>query len=312
MKKRLILIVAAVVIIAVFCVVRDLVIKNVVAAMAGDVIGAPVQIDGFSLSLIRQSVKISGLRIYNPPGFPPDILVDIPLTSVSCDVIALARGKIHLREVTLDLKEICLVKNKERKLNVDELKIVEKVKAMKPVKQMPMQLDVVQLHIGRVVNKDYSVNGAPAVAVHEVNIRKAYKNITSAQQLAALIIAEPLKTAGIRGLAVYGATILTGVAMFPVAATLAVTGKDYAQASYTVSWEVAYAAGLGVLKASGTVQKEDKASGVIIAQVRGTSMTLKLAREKTKLQITVSARKYFLPRPDEAAGIIYLISDKLK
>ncbi|MBP7216595.1 MAG: hypothetical protein KBA46_04850, partial [Candidatus Omnitrophica bacterium] len=178
---------------------------------------------------------------------------------------------------------------------------------------IPMQMDVVHLAIRNVIRKDYSVSGPETIKVCEIGIKKTYKNITSAQQLAALIIAEPLKAAGIQGLSVYGVSILTGVAALPVAAAFTLAGKDYAQAEYDVSWDKAYVVGLSALQAAGSIKKEDKAAGVISAEVKGTQVTLKLKKvSERSTQITISARKFLLPQPEVAAGVMYRISDNLK
>ena len=70
-------------------------------------------------------------------------------------------------------------------MNVDQLKVVRqgKVQRGKPAEQMPMQIDMLTLGIGRIVSKDHFPGGEPIVKVYDINIRKSYKNITSAQQL---------------------------------------------------------------------------------------------------------------------------------
>jgi hypothetical protein len=213
-----------------------------------------------------------------------------------------------------------MVKNKEGKLNVDSLKIIEEQKAgakgeraKKPKKEMAIQIDLANLAIGRIVSKDYSLEGPPAIKVYDVNLNKSYKNITSVQQLAALIISEPLKAAGIQGLKVYAVSMLTGVAALPVSAVLTFAGKDYAQASFNVTVDKAYAAGLQVLKQMGVIKKENKADGIINAVVNGANVTFKLKKvNNTTTEITVSARKLGLPKPEVASGVIYQITDKLK
>lgn len=310
MRKKIKLIILAVAVLFGFCLVRDFLVKSLIGTVASSVTGAPTRVGGLSLSVIRQSVKISNFRMYSPKGFPKDILVDIPRISVAYDLGAFITGKIHLREITLELKEAGLVKNKEGRSNVDSLNIAE---AKKPAKEMPMRIDLVNLAIGRIVSKDYSVEGPPAVKVYEVNLKKSYNNITSAQQLAALIISEPLKAAGVQGLKAYAASMLTGVAALPVSAVFKFAGKDYAQASFNLTMEKAYNEGLGALKQMGTVKEENKADGIISAEIKGASVTFKLKKlNDAAVEITVSARKFGFPRPEVASGVIYQLTDRLK
>ncbi|MFA5144534.1 MAG: hypothetical protein WC723_00785 [Candidatus Omnitrophota bacterium] len=314
--QKIKIIVLAVILLFGFCLVRDFLIKSLVGTIATSVTGAPTNVGGLSLSIIRQSVKISNLKMYNPKGFPKDVLVDIPRMGATCNIGAFITGKIHLRQLNLEIKEIGLVKNKEGKLNVDSLKIsAEKSggKEKKPAKELSMRIDIVTLGMGRVVSKDYSVEGQPVVKVYDINLKKSYKNITSAHQLTALIISEPLKAAGVRGLKMYGVSMLTGVAALPVAAALTFGGKDYAQASFKVTPDRAYDAGLEVLKQMGTVRNEDKAGGTINAEVNGAKVTFKLKKiNDTTTEITVSARKYMFPEPEIAGGVLYQVLDKLQ
>ncbi|MBI4706495.1 MAG: hypothetical protein HY761_01015 [Candidatus Omnitrophica bacterium] len=314
MKKKFIIILICFLSLVVFCVVRDFVIKNIITVVVTNVTGAPTNVGGFSLSVIRQSVKITNFKMYSPEGFPRDIMIDIPLMRVSCDLPSILKGKIYLKELVLDLREMGLVKNKEGKLNVDSLKISQaKGEVKKSTKQMPIQIDLVQLNIGRVVNKDYSAQGGPVIKVYDVGVKKTYKNISSIQQLIALIIAESLKAAGIRGLGIYGVSMLTGVAALPVAAAFTFGGKDYAQQDYSISWDRAYDVGLAVLKESGRIGNENKATGVISADVGGVQVTFKLQKiSNNSTRVTVSARKFILPQPEVAAGVMYRISEKLK
>jgi len=320
MKKKIKIIVLVVVIILGFSLFRDVLLKSLIGTVATGVTGAPTQIGGFSLSLLKQTVKISDFKMYNPAGFPRDILVDIPKIAVSFNAAALLKGKVHVKQVDFELKEVGMVKNKEGKLNVDSLKVIEEQKAetaekekKKPAKEMAIQIDLANLAIGRIVSKDYSVEGPPAIKVYDVNLNKSYKNITSVQQLAALIGSEPLKAAGIQGLKVYGVAMLTGVAALPVAAAFTFAGKDFARTSIKVTLDKAYDTGLLVLKEMGEVKKENKPGGTISAVIRGASVAFKLKKvDEATTEVTVSARKLGLPQPEVASGVIYEMSEKLK
>jgi hypothetical protein len=313
MKKKLILVLVFFIAVTAFCVVRDLVIRGVVGVVTTNVVGAPTHIGGFSLSILRQSVKITDFKMYSPPGFPHEVMVDIPLAYVSCDIFSFFSGKIHLKELTFNLKELTLTTNKEGKSNVNSLKIVEEGKGKKFPKLPPMQMDLIQLNIGRIVEKDYSVHGPLAIKVHDVDIKRTYKNVNSLQQLIALLIAEPLKAAGINKLSQYGVSMLTGVAALPVAVAFTLAAKDYARQGYNASWSKAYEVSLSALKEAGTVKSENKETGIISAEVMGAQITLKLAKLSWfKTLITISARRFLLPQPEVAGGVMYRISDKLK
>ena len=313
MKKILTIILIVVIALFVIGILKDMVIKSVVTVVASKVTGAPVHIDGFSLGVFNQTVKISGLKIYNPRTFSKGILINIAKANVTYDMGALLKKKIHLANAVFDLKEMGLEKNKEGKLNVDSLNVAKKEPVGKQALQMPLSIDMFKLDMGRLIFKDFSIGKEPSVQVYDINIHRVYKNITSAEQLAALIMAEPMKAAGIQGAKIYGAALLSGVAFLPVAAAVTFAGRDSVNQDLNSGFDNAYNVSLMVLKQMGKVNKEDRAGAAISAKVNGTDVSLKLKKiSNRKTQVTISARKYFLPKPEIAGGVLYKISEKIK
>lgn len=305
-----------IVVICIFAIgiIKDQIIKSVITVAATQVLGSPVHINGFSLGIFKQSVKISGFKIYNPKGFPRGILVDLPKINVVYDLRALLKQKLHLSFVEIELKEMGLVKNSNGQLNVDSLEVVKRGKNQqaKPSKQIPMQLDVVKLGIGRIVLKDYSAGGE-VIKVYDMNINKNYKNITSAQQLAGLILAEAMRSAGIEGAKIYGVTMLAGVAVLPVAVAAKFMGKDSVQDVFRGSFSHVFEVSLNVLKRMGRVTEEDKSRGILGAEIGGAQVSLVFTKKAdNKIGVVISARKYLLPKPEIAGGVLYEVSEKLK
>jgi len=318
MKKKFSFAVLIIVILVIFSFLRDFAIKSIVQTVITNVTGAPTDIGNLSLSIIGRSVTITNFKIYNPKGFPREILADIPKIEVALNILPIFQGKIHLRTITLNIKEIGLTKNKDGVQNVDALKISQKKKeagkkeGMKSSQGINLQIDIANLAMGRIINKNYSVY-PPVVRVFDINLKKTYKDIKSVQQFAALIISEPLKAAGIGGLKVYGAAMLTGVAALPIAAAFTFAGKDYAEEYVSAPLEKTYAVAQKILQESGKIKKEDKTGSIINAEVGGAGVTLKLTTfNNKKTHIIVFARKFGLPKPEIASGIIYKIINELK
>ena len=249
--------------------------------------------------------------MYNPSGFPEGILVSCPKIKVIYDPATLLKQKRHFLLVEIELKELGLAKNKEGKLNVDSLKIVQQPKSSSP--PTPMQIDLVTLSIGKIVYKDYTVGTEPGVRVYDVNKNKSYKSIPTAQQLALLVLAEPMKDAGIRGAQIYGVALVAGVAVLPVAVAATFIGKDNVQQIIDVRFEHVYKISLEVVKRMGTITKDDASNGVIKANINGTMVALMFRKNPdNKTEITISARKYMFPKLDIAGGVLYQILDKLQ
>jgi uncharacterized protein involved in outer membrane biogenesis len=308
MKKILIVLGIAAIFLVCITIFKNLIIKSVVTTAASRITGAPVHIDGFSLNILSSTIHISGFKMYNPSGFPEGILVSCPKIKAIYDRAALFKQKRHFLLVEIELKEMGLTKNKEGKLNVDSLKIARQPKSSSST---PMQIDLLTLSIGRIVYKDYTIGTEPRVRVYDVNRYKSYKGIPTAQQLALLVLAEPMKAAAIKNAEIYGVAMLAGVAVLPVGVVATFIGKDSVRQIIDVSFEYAYEVSLEVVKRMGRLTKDDAPNGAIKANINGAMVALQLRKKADKkTEITISARKYMLPKPDAAGGVLYQILDK--
>lgn len=313
MKKLFIALGIAVISLACVTVFKDLIIKSVVTKAASRMTGATVHMDSFSLNILSSTIHISGFKMYNPGGFPEGVLVSCPNIKVIYDRAAILKKPRHFLLVEIELKELGLTKNKDGKLNVDSLKIAQQPESSPAPPPTPMQIDLVTLSIGKVVYKDYTTGAEPSVRVYEVNKHKSYKGVPTAQQLVLLVLAEPMKAAAIKNARIYGVAMLTGVAVLPVAAAATLIGKDYVQQTIDARLEHVYAMSLEAVKQMGRITKDDASGGVIKAKIKGATVALRLRKSAdNKTEITVSARKYMLPKLDIAGGVLYQILDKLQ
>ncbi len=291
-------------------ILKNLIIKSVLTSAASRITGAPVHMDRFQLNILSSTIHISGFKMYNPSGFPEGILVSCPKIKVIYDRATLFKQKRHFLIVEIELKEMGLTKNKEGKLNVDSLKIVQQSKSSPPI---PMQIDLLTLSIGKIVYKDYTIGTEPSVRVYDVNRHKSYKGIPTAQQLALLVLAEPMKAAAIKNAQIYGVAFVAGVAVLPVAVAATFIGKDSVQQIIDASFEHVYEISLEVVKRMGTITKHDASGGVIKVNINGAMVALILRKGvDNKTEITISARKYMFPKLDIAGGVLYQILDKLQ
>jgi len=315
MKKMVVILIAIILALFVIGIVKDQIIKGIVTVAASKIAGAPVHIEGFSLGVLSRTVRISGFKIYNPEGFSKSILIDLSKINVSYDPGALLKKKLHLVSAEIEIREMSLEKNKEGKMNVDALKVAKQgeKKEQKPAEQMPMQIDVFKLGIGKIIVKDYRSGKEPVISAYEINIHKTYKNITSVQQLAALIMTEPMKAAGIQGAKIYGVAALAGAAILPVGIAAAFAGKDSVQQEFASGFDDVYAAALAVLQKKGKITAEDKSNGIIKAEINSAGVGLKINKKSAnKTEVVASAREFLFPKPEIAGGVLYEISEKFK
>ncbi len=247
--------------------------------------------------------------MYNPRGFPEGLLVSCPKINVILDRASLFNHKPHFLLVEVDLKEMVLTKNKEGKLNVDSLKVVHPSGSSPSV---PLQIDILNLSIGKIVYKDYTVGTYPSVRVFDVNRHQTYKSIPTARQLAVLVLSEPMKAAAIKDAEIYGVALVAGVGMLPVAVVATFTSKDSVEQSVDAGIEDVYKISLQVVRGMGTITKDDESNGVIKADINGSTVALQLRKgADNKTKITISARKYMLPQLEIAGGVLYQILNKM-
>lgn len=313
MKKIVTIVLIVLVALFIIGLAKNQIIKSFVVSAIKQTTGTDVSMGSFSLNIFTQTAEIKNFKIYNPAGFPKGILLDLTRAKISLDVPALFRNKLHIKELTIELKELDLVKNKQKELNVDSLKVTKEGKESTARKeQMPMQIDILHLSIGKIVSKDYSSSATPQIDVYDVNMKKTYKNITSVQQLVVLILTESMKAGGIKGAQIYGIAMLTGVGFVPIAVGSTLLGRDNTEEDLDFNYNKVYDVTLKVITKSGRIKNSNKETGIISAEVDNAAVNVYITQADRGSKIKVSARKYFIPKPEIAKGIIYRVKEELR
>jgi hypothetical protein len=200
------IVVGIVVVLFVVALAKDLIIKTSVEQGVRFVTGLRLNIGSFKAGILNALVDIKNLRLFNPPEYKDKVMLDMPEIRVRYDLPSIIKGKVHLPEVRLDLKEFTVIKNEKGKLNLDSLKVVQAQKeGRRPAEQekgkIPeIQIDSLELKIGKVIFKDYSAGGAPSVREFNINLNERYSNITDPYSLASLIVVRALTNTTIANL----------------------------------------------------------------------------------------------------------------
>ncbi len=324
MKKVIILptsiFLGLIILLVILATVKDRIIKSAIVMASRQVMGVETVIDKFSLSIIKQSVSIKGLRLYQPESFPEGVFIDITEISTSCKVASLLSKEIHIPKLVLNLKEIILIKDKSGNLNVDALKITreKESKTQDEKAEKAFRIDEMILTIDKVIYKKYGQDDKPVIQAFDIGIKdKKYENITSPQQLASKVLGTVLapmaKKTGLKSSAIYGIAAVTGIGMIPLAAESILFGKDYALTEFDQGFQAVYEACVTTLRKVGEVSKENKDDGIIKGKAGDCSISIELTKTKNgKPQIKVSARKLLLPKQKIAGGILHEITQNLK
>jgi hypothetical protein len=320
-KKSSIIWIVVIVFVLIITVGKDFLIKTAVTSFGSKIVGAPIEIGGFSLSLLSQKIRITDFKLYNPPGFPHEPMVYLPEIRLDYDVAAFFGGKLHARLIIVNMKEMVVVINKEGKLNVDSLKIIEEQKKKAQEKKTeekqeapPFHIDLMKLTFEKVVVKDYSKSEAPSVQAHDIGFKeKEFKNIDSVPQLATLILWQGVSHTAIKSAGLYAATTLLGVGFLPAGIVGVMVAKDSSKAEFTQSMNNVFNATLEVFKQKGEVKSQDKNAGTIKGKYNGADVTVQIEKGETKkTKAVVSARQFMIPKPDIAGGFIYQLQQILK
>lgn len=216
MRKLITILVAVIAIAIVLSFIKDIVIKISAEKGVELVTGLPLRIQSFRLGLIRQLIGIKRLVLFNPRGFRDRVMLDMPEIYINYDLPAVIKGVIHLEDMRINVKEFTVVKNEKGELNLDSLKVVQaskeggKPSERKEAKLPKVQIDNLQLKIGKVVYKDYSKGARPEVREFDVNIDEKYNNIANPYAVVSLIVVKAMANTTISGMTGFDSQGLRG------------------------------------------------------------------------------------------------------
>ena len=261
MKKIIFIVVGTFIALVIISVIKDMVIKISVEKGVEFVTGLPLSTKGFNVGIARTVVNIRGLELFNPKSFKDRMMLDMPEIYVDYDLPAIIGGKVHLRNVRLDMKEFDVVKDEKGNLNLNSLKVVQAEKqGAKPEgkggKAPSIKIDSLRLKIGKVLYKDYS-SGSPSVKEFNINLDETYTNIDNPYALVSLIVVKALMNTTIAGLANFDVSGLKGT----VSDTLATAQKNAEEAVSKVKETAQKASGEAAKQAQDAIKKTTESLG---------------------------------------------------
>jgi uncharacterized protein involved in outer membrane biogenesis len=162
-------------------------------------------------------------------------MMDVPEIYLDYEFLSLLKKKIHVKKARFYLNEFIIVKNKDGRLNLDSLKTVQvgrkgqqpasATPEIKKAKMPDIQIDVLELKVGRVIYKDYSKGDKPSVMDFQLNLDQRFENIKDPNALVGLIVFEALTTTGISALADFDISSVKSLAGSTIKSAETVTGE---------------------------------------------------------------------------------------
>lgn len=295
---------------------RNTILKFTVIKTTENIIGTSVKIERIALDLVNQEFKVEGFKLMQPKDYGEGVMIDIPSINANYDMNHLLRKKVFLKQLSIDLKELVVIKDTDGKLNVDSLKIAKKNGGECVSETSSAEMEKLCLSVGKVVYKDYKKGPKPEITVYDINVKnKEYKDIPSERDLAVLVITQSMLHTAIKDAAIYGVTAATGLVGY-IPAKLGLTSIDNGgtQAIFNNSFEGVYNAAQEALEQIGTITGIEEINiGPIKGTVNSSEIIIKLAKENEEsTKVSVSAKKVLLPKPKISKAIIYLISERLQ
>lgn len=182
-------------------IMKDAIIKSMITSSVGKATGLRLTMGSFKADLGKSVVDIKDLKLANPPGFGKTYMIDAPVVYIAYDLPAILKGKTHLKELRLDLKEFVLMRAASGQTNVDTLRsrmAAQSGKRPAPAKS-GLLIDDLSLKIGRVAYKDLGMPSASRDL--DLSIDERFSGITDIQQVVGIIMMRAVINSGIARLA---------------------------------------------------------------------------------------------------------------
>ena len=113
-KWLLRLFILAVVLVVIFFLSLDTIVRLVMQNRIRAQTGMDAEIGKFSFGLTEPTITIKDFKLFNPPSFGGTLFIDIPEIHVEYDRAALAKRELHVTLMRFNLGELDIVKNRGR------------------------------------------------------------------------------------------------------------------------------------------------------------------------------------------------------
>ncbi len=183
-------------------------IKQILTYSLSYTLGADVIIQDVKMDWRNSGFEVNGISILNPYSFPRDRLADIPLAIVSVDMASIPQGRLHLKTVGFNLRELQVMNAPKQGLNVLALKPIQKAKEVEETFAPPTRerrgnsekalfsIDELIFSVGDITYLDMR-SGVTKQNLYHAGISGAtYYDIRGADDIVVIVAIEALKKMG--------------------------------------------------------------------------------------------------------------------
>jgi hypothetical protein len=194
---------------------KELAAETAVKTAVWWVLGVWPEVGNFKLDLPKHRIEVRDLKIRNPEGFPPEDkwMLQVPEISVGYDPASFAQRKLLLKEFTVIVKELTIVRDEKKRVNVETLKLIQQLKKNAAKRgetpsqtagaTIPFKIDRLLLKLDWVVYKDYTQGQWPFVQENRGVFNEMFQNVTDLNQVRKEIIARTIAGRAVNAFAKY-------------------------------------------------------------------------------------------------------------
>ena len=196
MKKFLVrLVILLLALLVVLYLVRNFVVRKSVEVGVQRVTGFPLEIGGVDVGLFSGTLEVNNLKLMNPPEFHEKMFVDLPQFKVDYLTMSMLRRTPHIKEMVVNVNEVVIVKNEKGISNANQLQAKVSPPGSHPAtsgtapateKKAAYRVDLLRVHIGTVITKDYS-RATPTERKLTLNQDVTFKDINESTSISALV-----------------------------------------------------------------------------------------------------------------------------
>lgn len=300
---------------------KNFFLKHLLIGLGPKVIGARMELDHFSLSFLRQSMSLKGLKLYNPEGFPDEAMLDVPQVSVRLNPWRMLTGRLAMSRVVVDMKELVIIKDADMKLNVDALKVAQsgkdppaqESKQAQKGRRPKFHIQELRLNVEQVVVKDFSKGEAPVIQVYDVPLKdKVIRDVDSFEKLVTVLIVHAMGPTAIKSAGIYATAAVLGVGFLPAGILGLMVADDDSVLTTRMSKDKAFDFCQEFIAERGRLKKQHREKGYLTAKIDGHDVRFDITVDEDDMTvIKVSARKLMLPKSAFAGGVVYQLRQRM-
>jgi hypothetical protein len=185
------------ILVASFIITKHLKIREIVEKQIEQSLGIDVSIEKIEFSPLLAHIGLSGITIYNPAGFEERELAYIEAIHLVFDPIEIITSKKpNIYVLGLNLKRLNIIKNRQGKLNLEEINSLRDENAGIKDKT-PFYFDVLVLTVGQVRFIDYSGSNKNE-HVYPIGIKNAaFVNLRDEQDVVRMVVSKAIENTDI-------------------------------------------------------------------------------------------------------------------